>query len=88
MAIMPALIINIPAILLTHLSPAKSNFFLKSITVELRSINYNPKPIKTPATRSDDENKRRSSAKSRAENAPIKANTVNRFVRVRKKIEI
>ena len=54
-AIRPEIIINKPVILLTHRSPFKSNFFLKSVTPELRERNHKDEPIKTPATRADAE---------------------------------
>ncbi len=81
----PEIIIKIPAILFTHFSPSKSNFFLKSITHELRDRNHKHEPIKTPATRTDAEKLPRSLPKPSAANIAIKAKILNGLVSVNKK---
>lgn len=88
MAIKPAHIIKMPVTLLTHFNPSKLSFFLNCATVELRSRNHKAEPVKTPATRSDEENKPSPFVKPNAENTAIKAKIVNGFVSVRNMIEI
>lgn len=83
-AITLEIIIKIPAILFTHLSPANSNFFLKSVTPELSNRNHKLEPIKTPATRADAEKELSPFPKPSAANIPIKTKIVIGLVRVRK----
>lgn len=80
--IIPEIIINMPAILLTHPRPSKSSFFLKSVVTELSTRNHKPEPINTPPTRADAEKLARSLPKPRAANTARKTKIVNGFVRV------
>jgi hypothetical protein len=86
MAIIPEIIINTPAILFTHLSPIRSNFFLKKVTPELSSKNHKHEPIKTPATRADAEKLLSPFPNPSAANTAIKAKMVNGLVSVRKTV--
>jgi len=86
MATTPEIIIKIPAILLTHLRPITSNFFLKSVAPELSEKNHKNEPAKTPATRVDEEKRLSPFPKPSAAKTAIKAKIVNGFVSVRKTV--
>jgi len=85
-AIIPEIIIKMPAILLTHPSPITSNLFLNKVAPELRERNHKKEPAKTPATRTDAAKKLRPFPNPSAANTARKAKIVKGLVRVRKTV--
>ena len=86
MTITPEIIIKIPAILFTHVSPTRSSFFLKNNAPELSNRNHKHEPIKTPATRADAEKILSPFPKPSAANTAINAKIVNGLVSVRRRV--